>query len=66
MALGAGQALANRDFGLSIRPDRGEIRSVRRRALKAQLHYHTTECAQDGRDYDRRWEPEPFLFTRNL
>jgi tetratricopeptide (TPR) repeat protein len=62
-AFGTGQALANRDFGLSIsrrrraswsRPDRGEIRRLRRRTLQAQSHYHTTECAQDGCDYDRR------------
>jgi tetratricopeptide (TPR) repeat protein len=74
-ALGTGQAFANRDAGLSISrrrsassggPSRRKIRRTRRRALKAQLHYHTTECAQDGCDYDRRWEPEPFLFTRNL
>jgi tetratricopeptide (TPR) repeat protein len=74
-ALGAGQALANRASGLSVSrsrsassggPSRRKIRRTRRRALRAQTHHHTTECAQDGCDYDRRWEPEPFLFTWNL
>jgi tetratricopeptide (TPR) repeat protein len=75
-ALRTGQPLANCASRLSIShrrrsaslssPHRGEVRRIRRRALKAQLHYHTTECAQDGCDYDRRWEPEPFLFTRNF
>jgi tetratricopeptide (TPR) repeat protein len=73
--LGTRQALANRDAGLSISrrrsassggPSRGKIRRLRRRALEAQPHYHTTECAQDGCYYDRRWRPGPFLFTRNL
>jgi tetratricopeptide (TPR) repeat protein len=74
-ALETGQPLANCASGLSISrrrsassggPSRGKIRRTRRHALKAQSHYHTTECAQDGCYYDRRWKPEPFLFTRNL
>jgi tetratricopeptide (TPR) repeat protein len=74
-ALGTGQALANRGSGLSVSgsrsasssgPSRAKILRTRRHALQGQTHHHTTECAQSGCDFDRKWKSKAFSLTRIL